>query len=160
VRALLVHHDDLHADGLRDDEDVGKDDGRVDEAVEPLDRLQRDGRRDLGRAAALKKVPLALRLVVLWQIAPGWRRLALLRPVTVVLTLPHHPHGRPLDLFAWLALASVHGSCGSLTPRRPEQEIVFQRWKLSRHFGGFELCGRMVRGSPDAHVRSTGFVDQ
>lgn len=41
VRPLLVHHLHLHAHGLRDDEDVGEDDGGVQQALEALDGLQR-----------------------------------------------------------------------------------------------------------------------
>lgn len=42
VGALLVYHDDLHTHGLWDDEDIGEDNGGVDEASIPFDGLQRE----------------------------------------------------------------------------------------------------------------------
>lgn len=66
VRSLLVHHLDLHAHGLGDDEDVGEDDGGVHQALEPLDRLQRQGGGDLGVSAALEEVARAFGFMILW----------------------------------------------------------------------------------------------
>src|SRR5690606_40756374 len=39
-RPVTLHHLDIHSHGLRNDEDVGEDDGGID--VEPFDGLQRD----------------------------------------------------------------------------------------------------------------------
>lgn len=66
VRSLLVHHLDLHAHGLRDDEDVGEDDGGVQQALESLDRLQRQGGGDLGVSAAFEEVARAFGFMILW----------------------------------------------------------------------------------------------
>lgn len=71
VRALFVHHYDFHAHCLRDYEDVGEDDGGVDEAGVALDGLESEGRGDLGAATALKEVILALCFVILGEVAAG-----------------------------------------------------------------------------------------
>lgn len=71
VRALLVDHLDGHAHGLGDDEDVGEDDGSVEEAGIALDGLQGQGGGDLGVAAALEEITAALGLVVLGEVAAG-----------------------------------------------------------------------------------------
>lgn len=52
-------HDDLHAHGLRDNEDVAEDYRRVDEALIPPDRLERDLARKRGCPADLKKLMLS-----------------------------------------------------------------------------------------------------
>jgi len=57
---------------LRYDEDVGEDDGGVDEALIALDGLEGERRGNFGAAAALKEVVLSFRLVVLGQIATGY----------------------------------------------------------------------------------------
>lgn len=72
VRALLVDHLDDHTHGLGDDEDVGEDDGGVDEAGKALDGLQGQRRGDLWVAAALEEVAVALGLVVLREVSAGW----------------------------------------------------------------------------------------
>lgn len=69
VRALLVDHLDGHAHGLRDDEDVGEDDGGVDEAGIAADGLESDFGGDFGIAAAFEEVSLALGLVVFREVA-------------------------------------------------------------------------------------------
>lgn len=69
MRALLVDHLDGHAHGLRDDEDVGEDDGGIDEAGIAADGLESDFRGDFGIAAAFEEVSLALGLVVFREIA-------------------------------------------------------------------------------------------
>jgi hypothetical protein len=79
VRALLVHHLNLHAHGLRDDEDVGEDNGRVQQAGEALDRLQGQRRGDLGVAAALEEVAGALGFVVFGEVAAGYETEYLVR---------------------------------------------------------------------------------
>jgi hypothetical protein len=71
VRALLVHHLDDHAHGLGYHEDVGEDDGRVEQAGEALDRLQGQGGGDLRVAAALEEVALALGFVVFGEVSAG-----------------------------------------------------------------------------------------
>jgi hypothetical protein len=75
VRSLLVHHLDLHAQGLGDDEDVGEDDGSVQQALESLDWLQRQGGGDLGVSAALKEVARALGFMILGQVATSWENI-------------------------------------------------------------------------------------
>lgn len=72
VRALLVDHLDRHAHRLRDHQDVGEDDGRVDQAGVALDGLERQGRRDLGVAADFKEVTPAFGFMVLGEVAAGW----------------------------------------------------------------------------------------
>jgi hypothetical protein len=57
---------------LRNDKDVGEDDRGIDEAFIPLNGLEREGGCDLGAAAAFEKIILALRLVVLGQIASSY----------------------------------------------------------------------------------------
>ena len=71
-RALLVHHLDLHAHGLRDDQDVREDDGGVQQPGVALDGLQGQRRGHLRVAAALEEVARALGLVVLGEVAAGW----------------------------------------------------------------------------------------
>ena len=71
VRAELVDHLDHHAHGLRDDEDVGEDDGGVDQAGEALNGLQGQGGGDLGVAAALEEVAAGFGFVVFGQVAAG-----------------------------------------------------------------------------------------
>lgn len=116
VRALLVHHLNLHAHGLGNDEDVGEDDGGVEQAGIPFDGLQRQRRRHLGVAAALEEVAGPLGLVVLGEVAAGWQIRRSVRappppppPLSEGpglkgsrprLTLPHHPHRRTLDFLA------------------------------------------------------------
>ena len=51
-------HEDLHAHGLRDHEDIAEDDGSVEQARIPSDRLERDLARKAGRAADLEKLVL------------------------------------------------------------------------------------------------------
>jgi hypothetical protein len=57
---------------LRDDEDVGEDDGGVDEAVIAVDGLKGEGRCDLGGAAAFKEVVGAFELVVFRKVATSF----------------------------------------------------------------------------------------
>ena len=71
VRALLIHHLDVHAHGLGDDEDVREDDGGIEEASVALDGLEGDGGCDFGVAAALKEVAVALGLMVFREISAG-----------------------------------------------------------------------------------------
>lgn len=102
VRALLVNHLDHHAHGLRNHEDVGEDDGRVDEAGVALDRLQCNRRGNLGVATALEEVPVALGLVILGEVTAGCPIESVHvqfngRSVSPSLTLSHHPHGRALN---------------------------------------------------------------
>jgi hypothetical protein len=91
VRALLVDHLDDHAHGLRDDEDVGEDDGRVDEALVPLDGLEGERRGHLGIAAALEEVPRALGFVVLREVSSSCREV--LESATTDLGLGLHMFG-------------------------------------------------------------------
>ena len=81
--AFLVDHNDLHSHGLRNDEDVGEDDGAINETGVTINGLQSQSRGNLGRATALEEVVGALGLVVLGQVAAS---------------LAHDPHGRTLDL--------------------------------------------------------------
>jgi hypothetical protein len=105
--ALLVNHDDLHAHGLRNDEDVGEDDGAIDEAGVTINRLQSQGRGNLGRTTALEEVVGAFGLVVFGQVAAS---------------LAHDPHGRALDL---------------LTTRCAQEKIIFHRRKFRHVDVGF-----------------------
>jgi hypothetical protein len=54
---------------LRDDENIGEDNGSIDEPCEPLDRLKGDRRGDLGIAAALEEITVSFGFVVLWKVA-------------------------------------------------------------------------------------------
>ena len=98
--ALLVDHNDLHAHGLRNDEDVGEDNGAINEAGVTINGLQGQSRGNLGRATALEEVVGALGLVVLGQVAAS---------------LAHHPHGRAFDL---------------LTTRGAQEQVVLHRWEF------------------------------
>lgn len=69
--ALLVDHLDRHAHGLGDDEDVGEDDGGVDQAGVALNGLEGQGRGDLGVAADFKEVTPAFGFMVLGEVAAG-----------------------------------------------------------------------------------------
>lgn len=71
VRTLLVDHLDCHAHRLRDHEDVGEDDGGVDQAGIALDGLESQGRGDLGVAADFKEVTPAFGFMVLGEVAAG-----------------------------------------------------------------------------------------
>lgn len=71
VGALLVDHLDRHAHGLGDDEDVGEDDGGVDQAGVALNGLEGQGRGDLGVAADFKEVTPAFGFMVLGEVAAG-----------------------------------------------------------------------------------------
>jgi hypothetical protein len=57
---------------LRDDKNVGKDNRSIDEAFVPLNGLESKGGCNLGAAAAFEEIVLALRLVVLGQIATSY----------------------------------------------------------------------------------------
>lgn len=72
VRALLVHHLDHHAHGLRYHEDVGEDDGGIEKAGEAFNGLQGNRRGDFGVAAALEEVAGALGFVVFGEVTAGW----------------------------------------------------------------------------------------
>jgi hypothetical protein len=72
MRALLVHHYDLHAHSLRYNENIGEDDGSVDEARVALNRLQGKSGCDFGAAATFKEVVFAFRLVVFGKVASGF----------------------------------------------------------------------------------------
>lgn len=65
-RPPLLNHLYRHPQRLRHDENVAEDDRRVDEWLEPLDRLQRDRARDLGRPTDLEEVACALGGIVLY----------------------------------------------------------------------------------------------
>lgn len=73
VRALLLQHLDDHSHGLGDHEDVGEDDGGVEEAGVALDGLEGDCRSDLGIAADLEEVAVAFGFVVLGEITTSYR---------------------------------------------------------------------------------------
>lgn len=71
VRALLVDHLDSHAHGLGDHEDVGEDDGGIDQAGEAVDGLEGDLRGDLRVAATREEVAVALGLMVFGEVPAG-----------------------------------------------------------------------------------------
>lgn len=77
VRPLLVDHLDCHAHGLGDDQDVGEDNGGIDESGEALNGLEGQGRSDLGVPAAGEEVARALGLVVLGEIAASYTGVSL-----------------------------------------------------------------------------------
>ena len=81
VGALLVDHLDRHAHGLGDHEDVGEDDGGVDQAGESVDGLEGDLRGDLRVAAAGEEVAVALGLMVFGEVPAGWGLLDYMRAV-------------------------------------------------------------------------------
>lgn len=54
-RTVTGVHLDGHTHRLRDDEDIAKDDGSIEQTREPTDRLERKFARDRGRLAALKE---------------------------------------------------------------------------------------------------------
>lgn len=97
MRALAVDHDDLHAQRLRDDQDVAENDGSVDEADVALDGLQGQGRCDFGRAAAFEEVVAGFGFVVFGEVAA---------------CLAHYPHGRTLGFLAWRGAELVSGRYG------------------------------------------------
>jgi hypothetical protein len=97
VRSFLVDHDDLHTHGLRNDEDVGEDDGAINETFVTINRLQSQGRGNLGRTTALEEVVGAFGLVVFGQVAAS---------------LTHDPHRWALDL---------------LTTRGAQEKVVLHR---------------------------------
>lgn len=72
VRSLLVDHLNDHPHGLRDNKDVGEDDGSINEAAITLNGLQSQGRGYLGITAALKKVTIPFRLMVLGKITTSF----------------------------------------------------------------------------------------
>jgi hypothetical protein len=56
---------------LGDDEDVGEDDGCIDESGIALDGLEGECRGDFGRATTFKKVVVSFGFVIFWQISAG-----------------------------------------------------------------------------------------
>jgi len=64
---------------LRNDENIGEDDGGIDEAFVALDGLEGESGGDFGAAAAFEEVVLAFRLVVFWQVASSYTVSALVR---------------------------------------------------------------------------------
>lgn len=72
VGPLLVHHYDFHTHCLWNNQDVGEDDGRIDEAFITFDWLQGERRGDLGAAATFEKVVLSFGLMVLGKVATGY----------------------------------------------------------------------------------------
>ena len=72
MRTLLVDHLNDHAHSLGDDEDVGEDDGSIEQTGEALNRLQRQGRGDLGIATAFEEIAVAFGFVVLGEVAASF----------------------------------------------------------------------------------------
>ena len=97
MRALAVQHNDLHSHGLGNNQDVGEDDGGIDQALEAVNRLQSEVGCNFGVAAAFEEVLLALFLVVFGQVAAG---------------LTHHPAWRAFD---------------GLTASGAEEEVILER---------------------------------
>jgi len=64
---------------LRNDEDIGEDDGGIDEAFIALNGLKGEGGCDFGAAATFEEVVLAFRLVVFRQVTSGYAKSALMR---------------------------------------------------------------------------------
>jgi len=64
---------------LRNNEDVGEDDGGIDEAFIALNGLEGESGGDFGAAAAFEEVVLAFRLVIFRQVASGYTMSALIR---------------------------------------------------------------------------------
>lgn len=67
--SLLVNHLNGHAHGLRDDKNVGENDGGVNETSEALDRLQGQRRRYFWRSTAFEEVVSAFGLMIFWQVS-------------------------------------------------------------------------------------------
>ena len=101
--AALLEHFDCEAEGLRDHEDVGEDDGGVEEGVS-LDGLEGDGGGEGGGAADGEEVVRGLCGHVLGEVTSGCGR-RLDGGVAEEAgggggggsTLAHHPHGGPVD---------------------------------------------------------------
>lgn len=72
VRSLAFQHFNNHAHGLGNDEDVGEDNGGVDEAGKPIDWLQGQGGSNFGIAAAFEKVTTIFDFMVFGKIASGY----------------------------------------------------------------------------------------
>lgn len=68
VRSLALEHLNYHAHGLGDDEDIGEDNGSVDETSKAIDWLEGQGRGNLGIAAAFEKVTAIFDFVVFGEI--------------------------------------------------------------------------------------------
>lgn len=125
VRALLVDHLDRHAHGLGNHENVGEDDGGVDEAGEALDWLESQGRCDLGAPADLEEVLGAFGFVVLGEVAAGFRWIVSKwqswRVNGSKRTLSHHPYWRPFNLLSCFVsmLWSQYGCVYAVTDPMP-----------------------------------------
>jgi hypothetical protein len=78
LRTLRVHHYNLHTHCLRDHEDVGEDDGGINEAFVALNGLEGKSRCDLGAAAAFEEIVFAFYLVILREVTTGYMPLALM----------------------------------------------------------------------------------
>jgi len=63
---------------LRNDEDIGEDDGGIDESFVALNRLEGESGGDFGAAAAFEEVVLAFRLMVFRQVTSGYTTSALM----------------------------------------------------------------------------------
>ena len=98
-------HEDLHAHGLRDDEDVAEDDGGVDEARVPPYWLKRDLARKRGCPTYLKKLVLCsdgTELCGFQRVANQWIETDQSMSVharKVASRLTHHPDGGTLCFF-------------------------------------------------------------
>jgi hypothetical protein len=57
---------------LRYDEDIGEDDGRVDQALESFNGLECERRGNFGAAAAFEEVMFSFGLMILGQIATSY----------------------------------------------------------------------------------------
>lgn len=69
MRALLVDHNDLHTHRLWNDEDVGEDDGGIDEACVAFDGLEGERGSNFWAAATLEEVVLSLGFMVFGKVA-------------------------------------------------------------------------------------------
>lgn len=72
MRPLLIDHLHDHAHGLRDDQNVGEDNGRIEKTFVTLDGLQGQSGGDLGVSTTLEKVAAALGLMIFRKIAASW----------------------------------------------------------------------------------------
>jgi hypothetical protein len=100
VWALLVNHFDSHAHGLRNDQNIGKDDGGIDEACESADGLKGDFCCNFRVAAAFEKVSVALGFVVLGEVTASYQLDQFDNVCSLsqcLFTLSHNPHRRTLN---------------------------------------------------------------
>lgn len=76
MRPFLIEHHNFHTHCLRNNEDIGEDDGGVYESGEAFDGLEGEGGGDFGVATCLEEVVGSFHNVVFGEVAAGFDSLS------------------------------------------------------------------------------------